>query len=208
MEFPRATREVEWPPRTCHFGLVAVFRIASLPPAIPALRYPSLSAAALLPNVTRCSSAIVATAVCGIDVRLESVSIALDAAHIRWHRAGGTETADNGLALCVLHHKTFDLGTFTVSGGVLVVSNQAKHDRPTRGAAGLSRPARPRSRMAPDSINRPSPTARIEPGAAEVARVPARLTPRDQRLTTGPTWFKPKPDSFGLPCEVPPTVLL
>src|SRR5262249_49857073 len=52
-------------------------------------------------------------------------SIALDAAHIRWHQAGGPETEDNGLALCVLHHKTFDLGAFTVADGVLLVSDQA-----------------------------------------------------------------------------------
>jgi HNH endonuclease len=49
-------------------------------------------------------------AVCGFDVRLGSVSIALDAAHIRWHQAGGADLEKNGLALCVLHHKTFDLG--------------------------------------------------------------------------------------------------
>lgn len=64
-------------------------------------------------------------AVCGFDVRLGSVSIALDAAHIRWHQAGGPETEDNGLALCVLHHKTFDLGAFTVREGLLLVSDQA-----------------------------------------------------------------------------------
>jgi putative restriction endonuclease len=64
-------------------------------------------------------------AVCGFDVRLGSVSIALDAAHIRWHQAGGPETEDNGLALCVLHHKTFDLGAFTLREGVLLVSDQA-----------------------------------------------------------------------------------
>jgi putative restriction endonuclease len=64
-------------------------------------------------------------AVCGFDVRLGTVSIALDAAHIRWHRAGGPETEDNGLALCVLHHKTFDLGVFTVREGMLLVSDQA-----------------------------------------------------------------------------------
>jgi putative restriction endonuclease len=64
-------------------------------------------------------------AVCGFDVRLGSVSIALDAALIRWHQAGGPETESNGLALCVLHHKTFDLGAFTVAEGVLLVSNQA-----------------------------------------------------------------------------------
>jgi putative restriction endonuclease len=64
-------------------------------------------------------------AVCGFDVRLGSVSIALDAAHIRWHQAGGPDIESNGLALCVLHHKTFDLGAFTVSDGVLLVSDQA-----------------------------------------------------------------------------------
>jgi putative restriction endonuclease len=65
-------------------------------------------------------------AVCGFDVRLGSASIALDAAHIRWHQAGGPDREGNGLALCVLHHKTFDLGAFTVSaGGVLLVSDQA-----------------------------------------------------------------------------------
>ncbi len=64
-------------------------------------------------------------AVCGFDVRLGSVSIALDAAHIRWHQAGGPDVESNGLALCVLHHKTFDLGAFTLTEGVLVVSDQA-----------------------------------------------------------------------------------
>src|SRR5262249_43842367 len=65
-------------------------------------------------------------AVCGFDVRLGSVVIALDAAHIRWFQAGGPDHETNGLALCVLHHKTFDLGAFTVNHeGVLLVSDQA-----------------------------------------------------------------------------------
>ncbi len=65
-------------------------------------------------------------AVCGFDVRLGTVSIALDAAHIRWHQANGPDEERNGLALCVLHHKVFDLGVFTVNAeGVLLVSEQA-----------------------------------------------------------------------------------
>jgi putative restriction endonuclease len=65
-------------------------------------------------------------AVCGFDVRLGSVSIALDAAHIRWHQAHGPDEESNGFALCVLHHKTFDLGAFTVStDGIVLVSDQA-----------------------------------------------------------------------------------
>jgi putative restriction endonuclease len=64
-------------------------------------------------------------AVCGFDVRLGSVTIALDAAHIRWHQAGGPDEEANGLALCVLHHKVFDLGAFTLNQeGVLLVSDQ------------------------------------------------------------------------------------
>jgi putative restriction endonuclease len=64
-------------------------------------------------------------AVCGFDIRLGTVPIALDAAHIRWHQAGGPDVEGNGLALCVLHHKIFDLGAFTVREGVVLVSDWA-----------------------------------------------------------------------------------
>jgi len=64
-------------------------------------------------------------AVCGFDIRIGNVSIALDAAHIKWHQAGGPDTEENGLALCVLHHKVFDLGAFSVSNGVVLVSEHA-----------------------------------------------------------------------------------
>src|SRR5262249_856061 len=65
-------------------------------------------------------------AVCGSDVRLGSVSIALDAAHIRWVQAGGPDEEANGLALCVLHHKLLDLGAFTLDReGHVLVSEQA-----------------------------------------------------------------------------------
>jgi putative restriction endonuclease len=64
-------------------------------------------------------------AVCGLDVRLGPISLALDAAHIRWHQAGGPDVESNGLALCVLHHKLFDLGAFTLDpAGIVLVSEQ------------------------------------------------------------------------------------
>lgn len=53
-------------------------------------------------------------ALCGLDLRIGGVTIALEAAHIRWHQAGGPDTEANGIALCSLHHKVFDLGAFTV----------------------------------------------------------------------------------------------
>lgn len=55
--------------------------------------------------------------VCGLDLRLGSVSAGLEAAHIQWFQAEGPDIESNGLSLCSLHHKIFDLGAFTVSPG-------------------------------------------------------------------------------------------
>ncbi len=53
-------------------------------------------------------------AVCGYDVRLQNQPIGLEAAHIKWHQVGGPDREENGLALCSLHHKLFDMGAFTL----------------------------------------------------------------------------------------------
>jgi putative restriction endonuclease len=52
--------------------------------------------------------------ICGFDLRIGQVSAGLEAAHILWHHLGGPDIEPNGLALCALHHKLFDLGAFTV----------------------------------------------------------------------------------------------
>lgn len=71
-----------------------------------------------------------ACAVCGFDVRLGIHAIALEAAHIQWHQAGGPDEEPNGLALCSLHHKAFDLGAFTIRPDrVLLVSEHAHGQR-------------------------------------------------------------------------------
>jgi putative restriction endonuclease len=54
-------------------------------------------------------------ALCGFNVRLGKNLVAVEAAHIQWHQAGGPDNEDNGIALCSLHHKLFDRGVFTVS---------------------------------------------------------------------------------------------
>lgn len=65
-------------------------------------------------------------AVCGFDVRLGHTPIALEAAHIKWHQAGGPDTEKNSLALCALHHKLFDRGAFTLSDTLeVLVSDRA-----------------------------------------------------------------------------------
>lgn len=62
-------------------------------------------------------------AVCEFSIRLRGATVALDAAHIRWHRAGGRDRdkISNGLALCALHHRLFDAGAFTLSPKYTVV---------------------------------------------------------------------------------------
>ena len=54
-------------------------------------------------------------AVCGLQLLLSGSSVALEAAHIQWHQAGGPATVPNGISLCVLHHRLFDRGAFTVA---------------------------------------------------------------------------------------------
>ena len=66
-------------------------------------------------------------AVCEFAVRLRDAPVALDAAHIRWHRAGGRDRdkIGNGLALCTLHHRLFDAGAFTLSPKYTVIVSPA-----------------------------------------------------------------------------------
>lgn len=63
-------------------------------------------------------------AVCGLNIRIGDSIIGLDAAHIKWHQAGGPDVEENGLSLCSLHHKLFDRGAFAISNNMKVlVSN-------------------------------------------------------------------------------------
>lgn len=52
--------------------------------------------------------------VCKYDVKMNGAAVALEAAHIKMHSAGGPDEVSNGLSLCVIHHKLFDLGALTV----------------------------------------------------------------------------------------------
>jgi putative restriction endonuclease len=63
-------------------------------------------------------------AVCGLDLRLEGRELGLEAAHIKWHQAGGPDTANNGLALCSLHHKLLDRGAIGITNDLRVQVSQ------------------------------------------------------------------------------------
>ena len=66
-------------------------------------------------------------AICDFDVKLGLNPIALEAAHIKWKAYGGPDEEVNGLALCVLHHKLFDRGAFTLSKQLEILVSDNAH---------------------------------------------------------------------------------
>jgi len=70
-------------------------------------RDPAFRAKVLLAYQYRC-------AVCGHDLRMGHQSVGLEAAHIKWFQANGADDVANGIAMCSLHHKVFDLGVFKI----------------------------------------------------------------------------------------------
>lgn len=73
-------------------------------------------------------------AVCDYDLRLGEELLGLEAAHIRWHAAGGPDQVNNGLALCGFHHKALDRGAWGLEpldrGFRILVSSDAHGQSP------------------------------------------------------------------------------
>ncbi|MER6405186.1 phosphorothioated DNA-binding restriction endonuclease [Streptomyces viridosporus] len=63
-------------------------------------------------------------AFCGYDGRIGSVSVGLEAAHVRWWAFDGPDDVDNGLCLCSLHHKLFDKGVLGVGESHRILVSQ------------------------------------------------------------------------------------
>lgn len=68
-------------------------------------------------------------AVCGFSVWLGQFPVSLEAAHIKWHQAGGPDTEDNGIALCTMHHKLLDRGVFTITPSLKVQVSESAHGK-------------------------------------------------------------------------------
>jgi putative restriction endonuclease len=60
-------------------------------------------------------------AVCGYDLRIGASDLGLEAAHIKWHQAGGPDEVPNGLALCAIHHKALDRGAIGLSAELTIL---------------------------------------------------------------------------------------
>jgi len=66
-------------------------------------------------------------AICGYDARLGNTDLGLDAAHIKWHAAGGPDTPDNGMALCSFHHLAFDRGALSLNKELRILVSKDVH---------------------------------------------------------------------------------
>lgn len=111
-------------------------------------------------------------AFCGLDLRLGGRELGLEAAHVKWHQAGGPDTANNGLALCSLHHKLLDRGAMGISPDLRIKVSQLA----TGNAGFLSwvmpyNGARVREPQASDNLLE---NEHIEWHTSEVFRAPAR----------------------------------
>ena len=67
-------------------------------------------------------------AVCGFNLRMKTLPVGLEAAHIKWHQYGGPDTENNGLTLCATHHKLLDSGVLTLSEDYRIVLSDSIYD--------------------------------------------------------------------------------
>lgn len=66
-------------------------------------------------------------ALCNLDMRIGNRTIGLEAAHIKWFQFEGPDVVENGIALCCLHHKLFDIGAFTLGDERRVLVSEEAH---------------------------------------------------------------------------------
>ena len=66
-------------------------------------------------------------AICGYDAKIGSTDLGVEAAHIKWHQAGGPDKVQNGLALCTLHHKALDLGAIGLDEDRIILVSADLH---------------------------------------------------------------------------------
>jgi putative restriction endonuclease len=55
------------------------------------------------------------SAVCGFDLAMDTMPLAIEAAHIKWKQFFGPCEVSNGIALCSIHHKALDRGAITLN---------------------------------------------------------------------------------------------
>jgi putative restriction endonuclease len=72
-------------------------------------------------------------AICGFQARLGHAFIGLEAAHIQFWQDDGPDVVQNGVLLCSLHHKAFDLGAIGIGRDLrILISQDVDANEPAR----------------------------------------------------------------------------
>jgi len=90
-------------PETLHEEILQEVNLGHLVAAEQSPRDPRFKSTVLRAYEDRCSF-------CGYDLRLGGSPVGIDAAHVQMRSKGGPDRIENGLALCVQHHRLFDSG--------------------------------------------------------------------------------------------------
>ena len=90
-------------PETLHDEILRDVSLGHVVAAEQSARNPHFKTTVLRAYEDRCSF-------CGYDLRLAGSPVGIDAAHVRMRSKGGPDRIENGLALCVQHHRLFDYG--------------------------------------------------------------------------------------------------
>jgi putative restriction endonuclease len=114
-------------------------------------------------------------AVCGYDGRLGNTTLGLEAAHIKWHAAGGPDVRENGVALCTFHHKAIDRGAIGLSDDLHILISQEVNGNPIVTDWLIRYAGRP---LRPPQVGEPPPNVEfIAWHRREVFHEPARANP-------------------------------
>ena len=115
----RALLEMEFP-ETQHEPILEQTNLAHVVATEQAVRDPNFKRIVLHAYEGRCCF-------CGYDLRLAGAPVGLDAAHVQMRAKGGPDKIENGVALCVQHHRLFDSGALGLDRQHRILVSESLH---------------------------------------------------------------------------------
>ena len=107
MEFPESTHE----------EILESVGLSRFVAPTPQRRDPRFKDKVLLAYEQRCSF-------CGFGGRMHGTPLGIDAAHVQMRSHHGPDSIDNGVALCVMHHRLFDRGALGLDEDLRILVSQ------------------------------------------------------------------------------------
>ena len=104
-------------PESLHPEILDEVGLGHLVAPVPQQRDPEFTSTVLLAYENQCSF-------CGFSGSLRGALVGIDAAHVQMRSHRGPDRIDNGLALCVLHHRLFDRGALGLDENLRIMVSQ------------------------------------------------------------------------------------